>query len=163
MLNAVWVAVIVAVAFWVAGICAAVYLMVKAARLVSQTTVAVARLSERQDVLIERANATIDRASEQLVKTDEITASMDEVTANMAELTGRMTALAPLAKVIGASAGSPVAKVAALAYGVNRALWMRRPAGGSRPSATGARALPRGLAPSRRQLAGSGPRDGTPS
>src|SRR5262249_26028702 len=54
---------------------------------------------------------------------------MDEVTANMAELTGRVTALAPLARVIGASAGSPVAKVAALAYGVNRALWIRWSAG----------------------------------
>ena len=68
---------------------------------------------------------------------------MDEVTANMAELTGRMTALAPLARVIAASAGSPAAKVAALAYGVNRALWMRRPAGaqrGSRPPAARAAA-----------------------
>jgi hypothetical protein len=144
MLNAVWVAVIAAAAFWVVGVCAAVYVMAKAARLMSETTAAVASLRERQDVLIERANATIDRASEQLVKTDAITASMDEVTANMAELTGRVTALAPLARVIAASAGSPVAKVAALAYGVNRALWMRRSAGRgsvSRPPA--ARALPR--------------------
>jgi hypothetical protein len=148
MLNAVWVAVIIAAAFWVVAVCAAVYLMVKAARLISQTTATVASLSERQDVLIERANATIDRASEQLVRTDAITASMNEVTANMAELTGRVTALAPLARVIAASAGSPVAKAAALAYGVNRALWMRRPAGaggatgGPAPAATRARALP---------------------
>jgi hypothetical protein len=144
MLNAVWVAVIAAAAFWVVGVCAAVYVMAKAARLMSETTAAVASLRERQDVLIDRANATIDRASEQLVKTDAITASMDEVTANMAELTGRVTALAPLARVIAASAGSPVAKVAALAYGVNRALWMRRSAGrggGSHPLT--ARALPR--------------------
>jgi hypothetical protein len=95
-----------------------------------------------------------------LVRTDAITASMDEVTANMAELTGRVTALAPLARLISASAGSPVAKAAALAYGVNRALWMRRPAsatrargaasatgatgatGGARPAASRARALP---------------------
>jgi hypothetical protein len=153
--------VIIAVAFWVAGVCAAVYVMVKAARLISQTTTAVSSLGERQEELIGRANATIDRASEQLVKTDEITASMDEVTANMAELTGRVTALAPLARVIGASAGSPVAKVAALAYGVNRALWMRRPASGSRPPATGARALPRGQAPGWRELARGGQSDGT--
>jgi hypothetical protein len=65
----------------------------------------------------------------------------------MAELTGRVTALAPLARVIGASAGSPVAKVAALAYGVNRALWMRWSAGrgsgggGSRSATAGV--LPR--------------------
>ncbi len=125
MLNAVWVAVIVAAAFFVVGVCAAVYVMAKAARLMSQATGAVATLREHQEALIERASTTIDRANEQLVKTDAITASMDEVTANMAELTGRMTALAPLARVIAASAGSPAAKVAALAYGVNRALWMR--------------------------------------
>ncbi len=146
MLNAVWVAVIIAAAFWVIGVCAAVYVMVKAARLMSQTTAAVTSLRERQDVLIERANATVDRASEQLVKTDAITASMDEVTANMAELTGRVTALAPLARVIAASAGSPLAKATALAYGVNRALWKRRPGGGgggSRPPAARAKMLPR--------------------
>src|SRR5215475_6170364 len=160
MLNAVWVAVIVAAAFWVAGVCAAVYVMAKAARLMSQATGAVASLREHQDALIERAGATIDRADEQLVKTDAITA-------NMAELTGRMTALAPLARVISASAGSPAAKVAALAYGVNRALWMRRPAGaqrGSRPPAarrpaSGMRALPRPAAPGWRRAALSGQRD----
>jgi hypothetical protein len=145
MLNAVWVAVIVAAAFWVVGVCAAVYVMVKAARLMSQTTDAVTSLRERQDVLIERANDTIDRASEQLVRTDAITASMDEVTANMAELTGRVTALAPLARMIASSAGSPLAKAAAVAYGVNRALWMRRPGGGGGGSRLSARAkmLPR--------------------
>jgi hypothetical protein len=82
---------------------------------------------------------------------------MDEVTANMAELTGRVTALAPLARVIGASAGSPVAKLAALAYGVNRALWMRRSAGrggvGGGPRPAGARALPRAPAPGWRRPA----------
>ena len=146
MLNAVWVAVIVAAAFWVIGVCAAVYVMIKAARLMSQTTAAVTSLRERQDVLIERADTTIDRASEQLVKTDAITASMDEVTASMAELTGRVTALAPLARVIAGSPGSPLGKAAALAYGVNRALWMRLPGGGgsgSRPPAARARMLPR--------------------
>jgi len=173
MLNAVWVGVIIAAAFWVAVACAAVYLMVRAARLISQTTVAVASAQERQDVLIERANATIDRASEQLVRTDAITASMDEVTANMAELTGRVTALAPLARLISASAGSPVAKAAALAYGVNRALWMRRPAsatrapggtGGAQPATSRARALPAppgAMGPAWRAPARSGRRGGT--
>jgi hypothetical protein len=172
MLNAVWVAVIVAAAFWVVGVCAAVYVMAKAARLMSQTTDAVASLRERQESLIERAGDTIDRANEQLVKTDAITASMDEVTANMAELTGRMTALAPLARVIASSAGSPAAKVAAMAYGVNRALWMRRPAGAqrgsrppavrpaaARPTAPALRALPRPAAPGWRRAALSGQRD----
>jgi len=161
MLNAVWLAVIIAAAFWAVGVCAAVYLMVKAARLITHTTAAVTSMSERQEVLTERASATIDRAGEQLAKTDAITASMDEVTANMAELTGRVSALAPLARMIGASAGSPVAKAVALAYGVNRALWMRRPAAQS-PAAR-ARVLTGPAVPGRRQLARGGQRDGTTS
>jgi hypothetical protein len=147
MLNAVWVAVIVAAAFWVVGVCAAVYVMLKAARLIAGTTAAVAGLRERHDALIDRASATIDRANEQLVKTDAITASMDEVTATMAELTGRAAALAPLARLIAGSAGSPVAKIAAFAYGVNRALWMRRASDHRRPAAVRARVLQRALRP----------------
>lgn len=152
MLNAVWVAVIVAAAFWVVGVCAAVYLMVRAARLVSEATSAVSGLRERQELLIERANATIDRAGEQLAGTEAITASMDEVTANMAELSGRVAALAPLARMIASSAGSPLARVAALTYGVNRALWMRRATGnGGGAGTTTARVLARASLPGRRQ------------
>lgn len=163
MLNAVWVAVMVVAAFWVVAVCVAVYLMAKAARLVSAASATVAGLRDRHDLLIERANATIDSAAEQLVKTDAITASMDEVTASMADLTGRVAALAPLARVIAASAGSPLARVAAVAYGVNRALWMRRGTGdgrGSRPPAARARVIHR-AAPHARRPALTGRRDGT--
>ena len=126
MLTAVWVAVIIAAAFWVIGVCAAVYLLIKLARLVSQTSSAVADLRERGELAIDRANAAVDRAGEQIVKTDAITASMDEVTANMAELTDRVTSLAPLARVIASSAGTPLARVSALVYGVRRAAQLRR-------------------------------------
>jgi hypothetical protein len=87
---------------------------------------------------------------------------MDEVTANMAELTGRVSALAPLARMIGASASSPVAKMAALAYGVNRAVSMRRSprrAGRPQPPAAEARMLARPSAPGWRQPALTGRRD----
>jgi hypothetical protein len=152
MLNAVWVAVIVAAAFWVVGVCAAVYLMVRTARLVFEASTAVSGLRERQELLIERADATIDRASEQLVRTDAITASMDEVTANMADLSGRVAALAPLARMIASSAGSPLARAAAMAYGVNRAMWMRRAAGGGGGArTTTARVLTRASLPGRRR------------
>jgi hypothetical protein len=158
MLNAVWVAVIVAAAFWVAGVCAGIYLMLRAARLVSAATSAVAGLRERQEVLMDRASAAIDRAGEQLDRTGSITASMDEVTAGMAELTGRVAALAPLARVIAASAGSPLARIAALAYGVNRALWLRRAAGADGRPAAQLRVLARAQLPARRRaaLTGSG-------
>ncbi|MDX6392582.1 MAG: hypothetical protein QOJ73_3645 [Streptosporangiaceae bacterium] len=126
MLTAVWVAVIIAAAFWVVGVCAAVYLLIKLARLASQASSAVADLRERGELAIGRANAAVDRAGEQIVKADAITASMDEVTANMAELTDRVTSLAPLARVIASSAGTPLARVSALVYGVRRAAHLRR-------------------------------------
>jgi hypothetical protein len=126
MLTAVWVAVIIAAAFWVIGVCAAVYLLIKLARLVSQASSAVADLRDRGELAIDRANAAVDRAGEQIVKADAITASMDEVTANMAELTDRVTSLAPLARVIASSAGTPLARVSALVYGVRRATQLRR-------------------------------------
>jgi len=135
MLNAVWVAVIVAVAFWAAGVSVAMYLMLKAGRLVTQTSAAISGLAERQDQLIDRANATIDRAGEQLAATSAITASMDEVTANMAELTGRVASLAPLARVLSGTPGSAMAKAMALGYGVTRALWLRLPAAPAPPRA----------------------------
>jgi hypothetical protein len=171
MLSAVWVAVIIAAAFWVIGVCAAVYLLIKLARLVSQTSSAVADLRERGELAIDRANAAVDRAGEQIVKTDAITASMDEVTANMAELTDRVTSLAPLARVIASGAGTPLARVSALVYGVRRATQLRRGDHGSAGrSASGgrtgrrahagpaarvaAKALERGLASRQREEAG---------
>jgi hypothetical protein len=143
MLTAVWVAVIVAAAFWVIGVCAAVYLLIKLARLVSQTSSAVAGLRERGDLAIDRANAAIDRAGDQIARTDAITASMDEVTANMADLTGRVTALTPLARVIASGAGTPLARVSALVYGVRRAAQLRHEGRGGR---RGDSAVPRARA-----------------
>jgi len=145
MLNAVWVAVIVAVAFWAAGVSVAVYLMVKAGRLLTQTSAAISGLAERQDQLIDRANVTIDRTAEQLAATSAITASMDEVTANMADLTGRVASLAPLARVLSGTPGSATAKAMALGYGVTRALWLRLPPA----PAIGRQAAPAGSARAR--------------
>ena len=126
MLNAVWVAVIVAVAFWVVVACMAVYVMVKAARLISQANATVTSLREHGDVLMERANTVTRRASDQVARTAAITASMEEVTSTMAELSSRLTALAPMARTITDGMGAPLAKVAALVYGVNRAFGIRR-------------------------------------
>lgn len=150
MLNAVWVAVIVAVAAWVALVCAAVYALIRFSRLVTETSQAVAGLRERGDELIDRSHSALDQANEQLARTDAITSSMDEVTANMAALTGRVAALAPLARMIAGSARGPVGRVIAFGYGVNRAVALRRgtgPAGAVPPpreplTARGRTALP---------------------
>jgi len=135
MLNAVWVAVIIAVVCWAALVIAAVYVLIKLSRLITQTSAAVAGLRDSSDAVIARAHATIDDTAGQLDRTDEITASMDQVAAGMAELTGRMTALAPLARLAAATSGTRLARVSALVYGVRHAAELRATAGEGRRAA----------------------------
>ena len=99
MLNAVWVAVIVAAAFWVVGgmrrrVCDGQGRPAHVADHRRRRPACASARSRSSSAL----TTTIDRANEQLVKTDAITASMDEVTANMAELTGRRGGAGPLAR-----------------------------------------------------------------
>jgi methyl-accepting chemotaxis protein len=126
MLNVVWAAVIAALAFFAAGVTAAIYVMIKAARLIGVTTTAVASLQEQSDQLIQRASAAAQRADEQAARAEAITASMDDVTSAMTELGDRLTALAPAARTVADGIGAPVARAAAVVYGVNRALKLRR-------------------------------------
>src|SRR5690349_17816476 len=114
MLNAVWVAVIIAAFCWAALVAVAVYVLVKLARLINQTSATVADLRRSSDAVIDRAHATLDATAGQLSRTDEITASMDEVAGNMAELTGRVTSFAPLAKLAAVQAGGRFGRVSAL-------------------------------------------------
>jgi hypothetical protein len=126
MLNVVWVAVIAAVAFWAAGVSAAIYVMIRAARLIGVTTTAVTSLREQSGQLMERASAAVQRADEQAARTEAITASMADVTSAMTELGGRLSALAPAARTVADGIGAPLARAAAVVYGVNRALRLRR-------------------------------------
>jgi uncharacterized protein YoxC len=136
MLNAVWVAVIIAALCWAVLVAAAVYVLVKLARLINQTSTAVSDLRQSSDAVIDRAHATLDATAGQLSRTDEITASMDEVAGNMAELTGRVTQFAPLAKLAAAQAGSRFARVSAFVYGVRHAAALRGAGPGGRPPGT---------------------------
>src|SRR5215469_1012208 len=97
MLTAVWAAVVAAAAAFVIGVGVAIYVMLKAARLMTESSATLASLRERENVLIDRASTAIDQVGEQIAMTETITASMDDVTASMAELRGRITALTPAA------------------------------------------------------------------
>ena len=132
MLNAVWVAVIIAAACWAVLVAAAVYVLIKLSRLITQTSAAVSGLREDSDAVIARAHATIDATAGQLNRTDEITASMDQVASGMAELTGRVTALAPLARLAAATSGTKLARVSAFVYGVRHAAELRATAAEAR-------------------------------
>jgi hypothetical protein len=119
------VAELIAAGFFAIGVCAAAYVLIRLARLISAATAMMSDYRDRAGLLIDRAQEAVDRASEQLARTDSITASMDEVTANMAELSGHVSAMTSLARAISGGLGSPLLRVAALAYGVRRAAWLR--------------------------------------
>lgn len=127
-MSAGQVAALIAAAFFAVGMCAAVFVLLRLAGLISEATRMLTDYRDSANNLIDRAQAAVDRTNEQLARTDSITASMDEVTANMAELSGHVSALAGLARGISAGLGAPLLRVSALAYGVRRAVSLRRPA-----------------------------------
>src|SRR5215472_3105729 len=146
MLTAVWVAVVAFVV--VAGV--AVYVMLKAARLMSETSAAVAGLRERGDLLIDRANAAIDQAGEQIARTETVTASMEGITAAMAQMSGHLAATAPALPAPGEDTSGPLTWAAALVYGVRWAVGARRAGRPGRAASPGGQtAQPAARRPSR--------------
>ncbi len=127
-MSAGQLAALIAAGFFAVGMCAGVYVLFRLARLLSRADRILADYGDRASSLISRAQAAVDRTNEQLARTDSITASMDEVTANMADLSGHVAALAGLARGISAGLGAPLLRVSALAFGVRRAVALRRPA-----------------------------------
>jgi hypothetical protein len=125
-MNAGQLAALIAAGFFGLLACVAIYVLVRFARLMSAVTKMLTGYRERADQLIEQAQSAVDRTNEQLVRTDAITASMDQVTANMAELSGHVSALAGLARGISTAATAPVTGVAAFAFGLRRAISVRR-------------------------------------
>jgi ABC-type transporter Mla subunit MlaD len=123
--NAVQLAALIAAGFFAIGVCAAVYVLVKLGRLISAAGGMLSDYRVRADALIDRAEAAVDRSNEQLTRTDAITANMDQVSANMAELSGQVSALAGLARGISAGLGTPLTKIAALSFGIRRAVALR--------------------------------------
>jgi hypothetical protein len=121
------VAALIAAGFFAVGMCAAVFVLLRLAGLISHANRLLTDYGDRAAALIERAQAAVDRTNEQLARTDSITASMDEVTANMADLSGHVSALAGLARGISAGFGTPLLRVSAFVFGVRRAVWLRRP------------------------------------
>jgi hypothetical protein len=119
-------AALIAAGFFAGGMSVGVFVLLRLARLISHAHAILDDYGDRAAALIEHAQAAVDRTHEQLTRTDSITASMDEVTANMAELSGYVSALAGLAQGFSAGLGAPLLRVAALAFGVRRAVSLRR-------------------------------------
>ncbi|HEY1915676.1 MAG TPA: DUF948 domain-containing protein [Streptosporangiaceae bacterium] len=122
-MNAGQLAALIAAGFFALGVCVAVFALFKLARLTTEATRYLSGMRERTDTLIEQAHAAIDRTNAELDRTEIITANMDQVTANVAELTGHVNALANVARAV---AAGPVGKAGAVAFGVRRAVSLRR-------------------------------------
>jgi methyl-accepting chemotaxis protein len=127
-MNAGQLAALIAAGFWAVLVCAAVYVLVRLGRLISAATLAVTGYRDHAEDLMARAQAAVDRTNEQLARTDAITSSMDQVTADMAELSGHVSDLAGVASGISAALGTPLLKLSATAFGIRRAVALRRSA-----------------------------------
>jgi Bacterial protein of unknown function (DUF948) len=126
-MNAGQLAALIAAVFFAVGMCAAVFVLLRLAGLISHANRVLTDYGDSASTLMERAQAAVDQTQEQLARTDSITASMDDVTANMAELTGHVSALAGLARGISDGLGTPLLRVSAFVFGVRRAVALRRP------------------------------------
>lgn len=125
-MNAGQLAALIAAGFFAVLACVAMFVLLRFARLMSVVTGMATEYRDRADALIEQAQAAVDRTNAQLDRTDAITASMDQVTANMAELSGHVSGLAGLAKGISSAATAPLTGASAFAFGLRRAILVRR-------------------------------------
>jgi hypothetical protein len=131
-MNAGQLAALIAAGFFAAGMCAAVYVLLKLARLVSAATVVVAGYQAGVDDLMARASAAVQRADEQLARTGALTESVEQVSASMSDLSEQVSAVAGTARLIANGLGAPALRLAAARYGVRQALAVRLPGAAAR-------------------------------
>jgi methyl-accepting chemotaxis protein len=127
-MNAGQLAALIAAGFFAVGVCAAVYVLARLARLISAATVTVTAYSASAEELMRHARAVVARADEQLASTGAITQSVDQVTASMSELSEQVAAVSGTARLIAAGLGTPVLRLAAAGHGVRHAITVRRTA-----------------------------------
>jgi hypothetical protein len=131
-MNAGQLAALIAAGFFAAGMCAAVYVLIKLARLVSAATAVVTGYQAGADDLMARASAAVQRADEQLARTGALTESVEQVSASMSDLSEQVSAVAGTARLIANGLGVPALRLAAAGYGVRQALAVRLPGAAAR-------------------------------
>ncbi len=90
--------------------------LIKLSHTLDEATTAIRKAHEGSDPLLAGANTTITRVNTQLERLDGVTASARVVSGNVAALSSLFTA----------TMGGPLVRVAALSYGVSKALRRRR-------------------------------------
>ncbi|MGH3698675.1 MAG: DUF948 domain-containing protein [Pseudonocardiaceae bacterium] len=90
--------------------------LIKLGRTLDEVTLAIRKASADADPLLSGANTTVTQVNAQLERLDGITANAQAVTGNVSALTALFTA----------TLGGPLVRVAALSYGVSKAIRHRR-------------------------------------
>jgi hypothetical protein len=125
-MNAGQLAALIAAAFFAIAMCAAVYVLVRLARLISAATALVTSYQAGAEDVLARSRAAVERADQQLARTGALADGVDAVAASMSDLSVQVSAVARTARLIASGLGSPVLRVAAAAHGVRHALAVRR-------------------------------------
>lgn len=100
--------------------------LIKLGRTLDEATVAIRKAHESSDPLLSGANATLTHVNTQLERLDGISANARSVTGNVSALTSLFTA----------TLGGPLVRVAALSYGLNKAVKRRRQKKAEAPDAS---------------------------
>jgi len=139
-MNAGQLAVLIAAVFFAIAMCAAVFVLVRLARLISAATSLVTGYQAGAEDVLARSRAAVERADQQLARTGAMADGVDAVAASMSELSVQVSAVAGTTKLIASWLETPVLRVAAAGHGVRHALALRR---GSRAAAIRAGQLDR--------------------
>lgn len=90
--------------------------LIKMGRTLDEMSLAIRKASEETDPLLTGANTTVTQVNTQLERLNGITANAQSVTGNVSALTSLFTA----------TLGGPLVRVAALSYGLSKAVRHRR-------------------------------------
>ncbi|HEX4816956.1 MAG TPA: DUF948 domain-containing protein [Nonomuraea sp.] len=118
MLTAGEVAGLIAATGWIVLVCVLAMVLVKLARLLTETTKAVSQLNDRLTPLLEDITVTVSEANRQLVAVEAIAKDVKQVSGHVAKLSAVTQTIFT----------GPLIKVSSLGYGVRRAIEARRPA-----------------------------------
>lgn len=121
-MSAGQIAAVVAAAAFVLLVLLLAVPLIKLGRTLDEATTAIRKAHEGGDPLLSGANTTITRVNAQLERLDGITANVRAVSGNVSALTSLFTA----------TVGGPLVRVAALSYGVSKAVRRRSKSGKSR-------------------------------
>ncbi|MCK2216697.1 DUF948 domain-containing protein [Actinomadura sp. ATCC 31491] len=121
MLTAGEVAGLIAATGWIVLVCVLAMVLVKLARLLKETTKAVADLNNRLTPLLDDVSVTVNETNRQLMAVEAIAKDVKQVSGHAARLSA----------VTDTMLTGPLIKVSSLSFGVRRAIEARRPASGA--------------------------------